>query len=342
MRINIAIQILILCLCMSCAKKSTDIQIQSLSEPYTPLKTKKVLLDSGYDRFFPVSIFAKRDSIIVIQKGISDIPCVNIFNLEGDKLASGCNVGKGPNEVVNIDFRFFTPSASGFQILDYNNKICDVEVNDQGGLRIVNRTQLNKPEPVNFLISLGEDRYCTLTETYSEHELCIFTDDKDVEGKYFGDYPLNYEYKDIIDTKIKCLAQGISNIEKKRFAYFYSYFVRFRIYSDTGRLLADIGIDGAWDTPIAENILDRKFYFSGLCATDEFIFTIYKNGEYSRNNASLEKNTKILQWDWDGNLIGQYITDCCLSSIAITSDHKLVGLNSMDDYPYLYIAEISK
>lgn len=312
-----------------------------LSQEYIELKPNVIELKNDNIRFIPHAIFCNENYIVVAQSHSS--PCYYIYDYEGNLKTSNFHIGRGPQDLLGPDLRFFSSTKDGFRILDRGNTICDVEYKNNK-LSIVKKEQLQIDLPVNYLIDLGNDRFCTtaginMDKKLSDYEFCITNTSSRNDNKYFGQYPIEYNFRDDGDRIFKCMPIGVASSKYRRFAYFYRFIGGFKLYDYTTKLIKNVSINNTRGIAIKDNTADRTLYFRCATSNSQYIFTTYHNCRYK--DLEQENTTIILQWDWDGNLIKQYRLNNYIDRIAVSESNVLVGINTLDDKPQMYLYKIN-
>jgi len=110
----------------SCSDPS-QIKIVKLGD-YTPLDVQAVKLNVSDEPLIFNQCYCTGNGVVLMQLSNAALPCVYLFDYQGNLIAKGCPQGRGPNELVNMDIRFFAETERGFQLFDSTHKICNVEV----------------------------------------------------------------------------------------------------------------------------------------------------------------------------------------------------------------------
>ena len=318
----------------SCSDQS-GIKIVKLGD-YTPLDVQEVKLNVDDEPLFFNNCYCTSNGVVLMQLANAALPCIYLFDYQGNLIAKGCPQGRGPNELVDMDIRFFAETERGFQLFDSTRKICNVEVVADGTMKITDRKELAYKQAANYLTYLGDDKYALLAEQdgakYHKNELCISSLDPNFETFFFGEYPT----ADTPDKVFQCLKQGVASIPQERFAYFYYNFGRFRIYNYNGEMIREVGIDGEWNITPSSDFSQLKRYFINQTANDTHIYSMY-TGNHRDPNAG----TSILQWDWEGNLVGQFVLPGKFNRMSVAKDDsRLVLLNLDSDEVTMYVAKL--
>ena len=318
----------------SCSDPS-QIKIVKLGD-YTPLDVQAVKLNVSDEPLIFNQCYCTGNGVVLMQLSNAALPCVYLFDYQGNLIAKGCPQGRGPNELINMDIRFFAETERGFQLFDSTHKICNVEVVADGTMKITDRKELAYKQAANYLTYLGDDKYALLAEQdgaqYHKNELCISSLDPDFETFFFGEYPT----ADTPDKIFLCLKKGVASIPRKRFAYFYYNFGRFRIYDYNGKMIREVGIDGEWNVTPSSDFSQLKRYFTNQTANDSHIYSMYTG-----DHRDPDVGTSILQWDWEGNLVGQFVLPGKFNRMSVTKDDsRLVLLNLDSDEVAMYVTKL--
>ena len=318
-------------LCTSCNSPAEERQI-SLNGDVREITSRKIELKNVTDKFIPARIYNIGDNIVLMQKNITNIPTTYIFDIDGNLLCEGLYLGRGPQDINGLDVRFFSKAEDGFLLLEQSNSICKVFLENKR-LKIIDRQVVDMPFGLNGVVDLGNDKFCCLDLSESDTELNIISTKPDFETLSIGKYPPQSSGDIFLNNMI-----GVGMPQKEKFAYFYNFLGKFKIYSNEGDLLQDVCIGDVKSQQIIENPQERIVYFMSACANDEYIYTSYLECEYQKRIDL--PSTRILKWDWNGNLVEQYKTDALISYMTITENNQLVGINTYSDENILYIYDM--
>lgn len=334
--IKFILVLLILCSCKS--HNSTEI---SLSDKHIELKAKTVELKYNKNNFIPQSVYCNDDYFVIAQ--VHSSPCYYVFDYEGNLKASGLYLGRGPQDLIRPDLRFFSHTDNGFRVLDQGNIICDV-VYDGNTLSITQRHKLQLDSPANFVVDVGNNHFCSLVgldsnAENSDYEFCMTNIINKDNNKYFGTFPEQYTFADPGERLFKCLSVGVASPEQQKFAYFYRYIGQFKIYDSSTKLIKCVHIAGTKGLAIEDDTFNRTLYFGSTTANSKYIYTAYHNCEFK--NVKDEKRTRVLKWSWDGELVEQYILDRHIDKISVSEKNQLIGINTSEDSANIYVYDIS-
>lgn len=115
-----------------------------------------------------------------------------------------------------------------------------------------------------------------------------------------------------------------------RYATFYTYFKRFKIYDDSGDLIKEVVIQPNGEKPyLLKDNKQNIIHFAEPFSSSNYIYVLYI-GQSVRDLENYEEEyfPRLTIWDWDGNPIAQYKLNLPITSFAISEDkHQLYGIS---------------
>lgn len=164
----------------------------------------------------------------------------------------------------------------------------------------------------------------------TEYDLCnIYTKEK----KSFSPYPEWVLPAPKIDPMLVYMKSSVAKPDGSRFASFYAFFPRFRIYDTETHLLKDILLDTSMaEKSFTEDVRKRRIYFRTSEAYGDFIYSlgsVYPNKD--------EKQSVLQVWSWTGEPIAQYILDRELSCFTISRKTGKLYAAGLNEEKELYV-----
>lgn len=129
------------------------------------------------------------------------------------------------------------------------------------------------------------------------------------------------------------MKSSVAKPDGSRFASFYAFFPRFRIYDTETHLLKDILLDTSMaEKSFTEDVRKRRIYFRSAEAYGQYIYalgSVYPNKD--------EKHSVLQVWSWTGEPIAQYILDRALSCFTLSEKTGKLYAAGINEDKELYI-----
>lgn len=251
--------------------------------------------------------------------------------------------GSGPDEFVSLlDPRGFQKLDSGFSVFESQMNVLKTLKYQDENLKVVQTENIMQPGQTNGYYPLQDDTFVTLGNLIESKEYFLYDRKKqDVIQKF--DYPQwisgQEEYEGIALT-FAYMKQCVVHPERNKFAAFYTYFKRLRIYDKYMTLLHDVDIKvEPYHTNFAVGGDNRKspLYYTGQPqAVNNLIYVLCLNAEAGGAEAKCKPELHV--FDWDGNPVACYKLDRRVSLFAISEKHKRIYAvdNLSDKEIYIY------
>ena len=263
----------------------------------------------------------------------------DVFQLpELNYMYSAGIIGQGPSDFINLDRRSFMPTKKGFKVLFTGKKqLKEVLVNENNmeidqenivALKEIVANEINGFLPINDSLAIYWSGFKKETE-YTRVNL------KDKELISFSPYP-HWSKDDLQEDKLfTYIKNSVLKPDGSKFASFYGYFKKIRIYNTTGKLLNDISVNvSPYNDKIETKIQNRiQYYYGYPKATEQHIYVLCRNakGDESSNT------TELQVWNWNGEAVAQYTLDQPLSLFTISEKYKKIyAVNAEDEKIYVY------
>lgn len=291
----------------------------------------------------PAHMCVSEDKLIIMYQKKDTI--LDLFQLPECKYLFSAGIrGGGPDDFPsNFDTRSFQPTEGGISITSSYGLLKQFIVDEKKLVNIknllINTDYLDYP--VNGFRILSDTMAFALrglatdinfefiridTRTNKNHPFSAFPD-------WTNEFWVN-EIKSFVYIK-----NTVAHPAGIKFASFYGFFKRWRIYDNETNMIRDIAVNIApYSEKIKENVSERIAYYHGYpCATNKYVYALCKNREYADDSAT---ETELQVWDWDGNPIAVFTLDQKIRLIAVSEkEKKIYALNSSEgheDKIYVY------
>lgn len=112
----------------------------------------------------------------------------------------------------------------------------------------------------------------------------------------------------------------------KRIAFFYAMLPFVRFYDSEGMILHEWSV-GQEITDAADNLVEKKRYFTSCVSSEELIFVKYDGLDTTGDCTCLQV------WDWDGFLLGSFRIDSRVNLFTVSPDsNKLYAVKGDNDF----------
>jgi hypothetical protein len=137
----------------------------------------------------------------------------------------------------------------------------------------------------------------------------------------FGYYP---QWVNSEENKALIYLKGTTaKPDGKKFASFYAYFKRWRIFDNHGNIEADINVN---ISPLTTDFSDRYTYYGYPFSTDKYIYVCCRNQKFGETQTD---NTELQIWNWDGKPVAKYMLDKYIGCFTVDEQQNvLYGANS--------------
>ena len=316
----------------SCQKYDDSFTIKDYPSSVIDLEHSQIELDG--ELLMPSKIICYKDRIIIFNDVEENL--FQLFSQDNGKLEDAFGrKGRGPNELGAVMPSLIYKNTNGFEFCDIRN-LYTANIHD-GKLKVEKIFTL--PDgygPHNGVLLLDDsiiiaDNYVG-SDDYFEH--VVIDGLKGEVVKKFGKYPANkLKFKTVGDKETTFMKSLTKNDVKKRFAVFYTYLNRFKIYNYDFEELYDIVIeDEGIENFSLTNRKSNVIYNVVPVSNNERIYVLnvgVPKSEFERLYNSTK--SKILVLDWDGNLINQFRLDQAIISFDVTSDDKYIYTTSISE-----------
>ena len=313
--------------CHSEKEKNVRIEINKF-----PLEEKLAALVINVPPFIlaPGSLFITGNHFVVVSPRkdiLFDIFSYPDFQYQ---FSSGMK-GGGPDDFsLMMDRRCPVPTEKGFNVFFTDSKkYREVGIDDKNKrvytIREYNYNFDNTDAIVNGFMPLNDSIivYNSGFTGNTEYKL-LNTYKKEIVS--FSPYPQWTTHMPDENEALIYLKGSTAKPDGEKFASFYAYFKRWRIFDNKGNLEQEIQVN---IPPLTADFSDRKnryTYYGYPFSTDKYIYVCCRN---QKNGGALGDNTELQIWNWKGKPVAKYILDKYISCFTIDEQKNvLYGLNS--------------
>lgn len=258
-------------------------------------------------------------------------------------LGSAGSRGQGPNEFGLLDTRSFRTSENDFSVVEAGSNLLKRVVFEDSCLTVTHTERVfEQGSPNNGFYLLKDSIYLTLGNIMESNEYGLLNKkagDITQAGSYpqWTDTDLN---KDNSLTYFTYLKSCVVHPDGDKFAAFYGYFKRVRIYDNKVNLLHDIDVQ---TEPCSTNFQtgaetnEQPVYYIGQPqATKNYLYALCSNAKGS--GLTIPSDCELHVFNWEGKAIACYKFDRRVSLIALSEKYnKIIALNNrIDDELYIY------
>lgn len=258
-------------------------------------------------------------------------------------LGSAGSRGQGPNEFGLLDTRSFRTSENDFSVVEAGSNILKRVVFEDSSLTVTHAERVfEQGAPNNGFYLLKDSIYLTLGNITESNEYCLLnkkTGDISQAGRY-PQWTTNQLNKDNSLIFFNYLKSCVVHPDGDKFAAFYGYFKRLRIYNHTATLLHDIDVNiepcyTNFQTG-AETKEQPVYYIGQPQATKDYIYALCSNAKGS--GLTVPSACELHVFDWGGKPIACYKFDRRVSLFTLSEKYnKIIALdNRIDDELYIY------
>jgi hypothetical protein len=263
---------------------------------------------------------------------------LDIFQLPECKYLFSAGIrGGGPNDFPGeCDVRSFQSTENGFSIIaDYGllrKFIIDVR---KKNIFAVDNKSINTDFlalPINGFNTVNDTLSVAFSDLeYNEGYEFVQINTKTGKNRFFSLFP---DWSSTIWAKQSKAFAYIKNTvphpSGTKFASFYGYFKRWRIYDSNTVLLKDIAVNIP-PYNINDDFYQRMvYYYSYPRASDKYIYVLCKDRKADENS---DNETKLQVWDWNGNPVANLILDRKTDFFAVyEKERKIYTVNADEEH----------
>lgn len=273
----------------------------------------------------PLKIFIIGDKLLVEDYTQKEI--FKVFRLpEYQFLYSWGFIGEGPEEYIHVNPESTSISNGTFEFLDLG-KIRSFKLDEEGPVELDIRNLPSLGSPANNLEKISDSIYIANTPIFSddEYEHMVFDLSSNKIIKKFGRFPEEkIRFRSQNEKHIAFHTSSTANNFTGRYASFYTYFKRFKIYQDNGELLNEVVLRP--DGEKKYSIKDAKqniIYFAEPYSSNSYIYVLLIGKSVNDLESDEEDYNPILTiWNWNGNPVAQYKLNKPVTSFTISEERQ--------------------
>lgn len=326
----------------SCATNSETLKVLSLPKQIVLEPTVHRLSDDAS----PSAMYIKNDKLILLDSRIKDY-FLKVFDLKSKNLLYQFGtLGRASNEFVQIGRIMNT--GEGLEVVDMGTKIKYIEFGDT----CANCTIIAENAPFGLnpranynLIKMNDSIYLMGNEKWEEDKLQLkWYNIRSDQSTPFVD--IEKDYFDFMGTS----GSIVDNRKDKKLMIFYTHSPVYKIVDFDGKLISRNQIKESVsnsETIATINSSERNgivpdidnLYCTNFVATKNFIFAEFLNTTMMKS-LKLEQSN-IVQFDWDGNVIGNYLLNDKVRCFTVSDDETTIYASPrMQTEPVLYEYQI--
>lgn len=291
----------------------------------------------------PTHIENINDNYLVIidekPKGI-----FQVFSLPNiDFLYSWGQKGRGPNEFSMTSFTSINVHKNQL-ILDMLEGVHCYTITDTALVfdQKLLLSYKNQRAPLNGIVRLNDSIYIIEygMGLNTETEFMALSPDETTPLFTFGKYPETHLQR---DERYQAYSKvGVAKPDGSKFAAFYLYHNRFKIYDNKGSILKKVIINDSY-LP-ADVMSKKKFVYRGFIhASDNYIYVFAPNTtekEMFDNPQSFRPMIEI--WDWSGEQISRFKLDKSVHQFTISEKYRKLYAFSIFEVYEIYEYDLSE
>ncbi|MFS3008037.1 BF3164 family lipoprotein [Bacteroides thetaiotaomicron] len=319
--------LLILAVCLvGCSRNITD--ITSCDSFMASDSLNSIAREISSDILYPRSLFICNGNLIILNEKVDTL--FRVFNLPDFtyKFSFGIK-GQGPDD-------FFLPFPQAINFRTKTISLLDVktikDISFIDGKPVIQSKVIPAPfDYFNGLIQLKNSLYCCDAGLEEEKELMFLYLDGTFTKK--GDYPENEErFETKLSRNQAYKSIKIAKPDGEKFASFYCYLRRFRIYNASGDILHDVLLDIQPSEKVLNEVYEKRYLHPiAAYATEQCIYTL--NLDMTEDEI-IEKTRypNIQVFSWEGKPLKKYDLDVFINAFIVDeSASKLYGVFVEDD-----------
>lgn len=299
------------------------------------------------DVLYPLDVQLVGDSNLVVYEGKNQAGFLQVYNLDGKKIAEIGNIGDGPDEFINPRLLESLNTADAICIGDLRRiAYYDMDSVAREGYAGREAMTLGSDFRLYNYFLVNNDSVAVIAQT-GEHPLTRI--DKSTGDVSYIDY-----FPDVADLSTDPLVKNMELFANSatsrgdRIALAYSNFNVVAVLDVDGREVKIVKLP-QWDYNAGlisidnnRNIkkdADARLYFTKVKSTPDYIFALGWNETNESMKAGTAKSS-IYQIDWDGNVVGKFDFDRMISNFAVAPDNKIAYAVGMGDDGELHVFEV--
>ncbi len=308
-----------------------------------------------YDGIFSIFRMCYDGSNLLTLSASATVPPLSLYRICGDTVrlrGEYLNYGRGPEDVLNPVI--FT-DTTGIYLIDNNdspNFLARYELSEAGDLILKKKTDLSwieHPLMFNRFVRVADDEFIVLGGRAGERELLSYIDVVKKEQKPVRFWPEDGYEREIFGKQVLYGNNASLDVcgDKVLYACPYGRYLDILTIEKTDVIAHNCIYD---DLPELKTAPGSSFglrpvsRYNGLSvtATDEYIYVIYENAmDSDRKGYPWYFVEEIEVYDWNGNFVRKYRTDCPFAMYAVSPDDRsmltyTVDLDTGEDILVLY------
>lgn len=287
---------------------------------------KEVSLQSVKHDVPPVSLYPRNmflaDSFLVVYNDKMDT-LFQVFDKTTFDYKYGFGItGGGPNDFNTLSTYWVSSDGKKCVMQDMQSLR---EVTIENGHPVIKSRMIPAQQSVyNGMVQL-EDSVLLCDADMDKNEVFMFIYPNG-ETKNWGSYPESAERfgGDLAALKDAYTGYTVASPKGDRFASFYAYLRRFRIFNSKGELLKAVTLNiDPCDAQVSADPEKRCIYPIAVYATDNYIYTLNLDMT-AQEIGELKHFPSIQVFTWEGEPVAKYNLDCMISCFTIDEAAKCI------------------
>lgn len=324
--------IIIACFVASCTavseKKLLQFPVQGVQDI---TRAEKISTEKVFPGSLNITGFAVLKDRLIVTSMLGADHCLDVIDLaSGEVLYGLCQMGRGPGEFLSLS-PFFSATRESVIVYDIGTGFLS-EVPIDGGMRG------NVTHQVKLEVPSGQEGTPIIMSSYkmSEKELVVFNSIQaplefvSIESPYYAlyDYETGAEkrtYSPFNATPLARSSEWVTmtafdlrdciNSEKKTICFVMGKMPIFGFLDIASGKFKGYRLKGEPAFSTNEN----RLFFTGICATGEFIYALYLGNTDSELDPDRSK-TFLYKLDWEGHILKKYELDGVYRGCCATAD----------------------
>lgn len=312
----------------------------------TMLQTREA---EAIDVLYPLDVQLVGDSTLVVYEGKNQAGFLQVYNLDGEKIAEIGNIGDGPDEFINPRLLESLNTPNALCIGDLRRIVYyDMDSARREGYAGREAMALGSDFRIYNYFLVNNDSVAVIAQT-GEHPLTRI-DKRTGEASWVDYFP---EVADLsADPLVKNMELFANSATSRgdRIALAYTNFNIVAILDADGREIKTVKLP-EWDYNAGlisidnnRNITrdaDARLFFTKVKSTKDYIFALGWNETNDSMKAGTAKSS-VYQIDWDGNIVGKFDFDRMISNFAVAPDNKIAYAVGMGDDGELHVFHVAE
>jgi hypothetical protein len=273
----------------------------------------------------PANILALDNFLIIFDDGEENI--FKVYSLDNLKyLYSTGEIGEGPTNWSYISYNSLQPKdGNKFSFLD------DLEYREfevaQDSFKTTDKFFIANDGPVNGFKHFTKRWYMKESNrNISDEKEFVSIQGESGDEFLFGDFPKeNIKFDKDIEKRMFYLKHSRISLKNKRIFVFYYKRNAFKVFDLEGEVVFSGEVPGVVGLSPKEEQLNGFVSFGSSYATEGYVYALWVGKSRKDVTENLDGfRPKLLKFDWDGQLKGEYALDAPVHTFAVSRNDEVV------------------